>query len=210
MTQNSKRVLTASTYQQLAPPACYDTRPYPPNMSHEMQISQLRHAPQQLMTGRPTDIRMGAQITMRDDKTISKTWHDEWETEPRPFGPRRPLALLNQPVQINLRTHPRNAKRVYLNHWDRQHEPNGTFAQRLVIEKQQVRMDRRTQIIRAEHQDERRRKVKQAAMNADVIDLTGDGTTDEKSSWRHDSVGHVGFSGSSGEMIHAWDYSWQL
>ncbi|EMD62529.1 hypothetical protein GGP41_001959 [Bipolaris sorokiniana] len=210
MTQNSKRALTASAYQQLAPPTYYRTGPYPPNVSHEVQISQLRHAPQPLITGIPAGIRTGAQITTRDDRAISKTWHDEWETEPRPFGPRRPLALLNQSVQINLQTHPRNAKRVYLNHWDRQHEPNGTTAQRLVIQERQVRMERRTMILRAEQQEERRREVKQAAMNADVVDLTGDGISDEKGPWRHDSVGHAGLPGSSGETIHTWDHSWQL
>ncbi|KAJ6199102.1 hypothetical protein J3E72DRAFT_311867 [Bipolaris maydis] len=191
MTQNPKRALTASAYQQLAPPTYYRTGPYPPNVSHGMQIPQLRHATQPLITSRPADIGMGAQITTRDDRAISKTWHDEWDTEPRPFGPRRPLALLNQPVQINLRTHPRNAKRVYLNHWDRQHEPNGTTAQRLVIQKKQDRMERRTMLLRAEQQEERRREVKQAAMNADVVDLTGDSTSNEKGPWRHDSVGHA-------------------
>jgi hypothetical protein len=174
MPQKSERTPAASAYQQIAPSAYYRTGAHPPTVANDMRRQQPNHAPDLRTIHLSTDLVMGAPITTRDDSAISKTWHDEWEIEPKQFGPTRPLTLLNQPAHINLRTHPRDAKRVYLNHWDREHEPDGTSTQRLILERKQAEVDKQAVIQKAGKKEERRRKVKQAARISDVVDLTGE------------------------------------
>lgn len=111
-------------------------------------------------------------IAPQQGSTAINTWYDEWQTEPGKFGARTPLKLLNEPAKINLSTHPYDAKRVHLSHWDRDHEPRGTSAQRMELQNKRVEIKKRVLILEATRQEEKRRKVRHAAHDADIVDLT--------------------------------------
>ncbi|KAG9195387.1 hypothetical protein G6011_00508 [Alternaria panax] len=104
--------------------------------------------------------------------------HNEWKVKPDGFGTPKPLLLLNRPANVDLRNHARRTKSVYLCHWDQGHEPCGVIAQRLV-EAKQSRKKEQAGAYMGNEQDTRRKRVKQAARNAEVIDLTGDDTVGE-------------------------------
>lgn len=188
MPQKPERTIKPSAYRQIDPPEYYHTIFHPPNVSYYIPTPQFKDVPEPRIPFLPTDIGIRAPTTTQDDRTVNKTWHDEWEVEPRQFGSRRPLTLLNQPADINLKTHPHDAKRVYLNHWDRQHEPAGTAVQRLVLQKQQAETGKRILAPKPEGLEEKRRKVRQAAQSAGIIDLTRDGVSKRDASWKHGLV----------------------
>ncbi|USP75508.1 uncharacterized protein yc1106_02782 [Curvularia clavata] len=161
--------------------ACHHVDPYEycPTVWHPShvpyyEVPDLTKIWEQPIPFLPTDLEMGAPTSIQDDRAIDKTWHDEWEAEPMSFGSSRPLTLLTKPADINLRTHPQDAKRVYLNHWDRQHEPIGAATQRLVLQKKQEEKEKQILARKAERQEERRIQVRKVAEIVGVIDLTND------------------------------------
>jgi hypothetical protein len=126
--------------------------------------------------------------TAYKDAIVANTWLQEWQTVPTGFEPSRPLSLLIEPASINMTTHVRKTNKVHLNHWDRDHEPHGTTIQRL--EREVKRLERRKQdlVFEGTKQDAKRSQVKEAAQNAEVIDLTEDDGVANEASWRHAGV----------------------
>jgi hypothetical protein len=118
------------------------------------------------------------------DAIIANAWLQEWQTAPKDFEPSRPLSLLNEPLSIDMATYPRKTSQVYLNHWDRDHEPNGTTSQRLAREDMRSKKLEQDQVFESIKQEAERSKVKQAAKNAEVIDLTEDDRVENEAPWR--------------------------
>jgi len=209
MPQESEETIWSSAYHQIDPSEYCPAMWHPSHVPYYSQTPHFTKIWEQPIPFLSTGIGI-ATPTTQDDGAINKTWHDEWETEPRPFGSRRPLALLTKPADINLTTHPRDAERVYLNHWDRQHEPVGAAAQRVVLQKKQDDAEKRILALKAERQKERRRKVQQAAEIAGVIDLTKD-SIPRKSVLCKYRPGGDGQSSASAEMsIYDWSHTWPL
>lgn len=208
MPQKSEETIWSSAYHHVDPYEYYPTVSQPSHTPYDEQVPDLTKIWEWPIPFLPTGI--GAHTTSQDDRSINKTWHDEWEAEPRPFGSTRPLALLTKPADINLRTHPQDAKRVYLNHWDRQHEPMGAATQRLVLQKKQDEMEKQMLARKAERQEERRRRVRHAAEVAGVIDLTNESVPKKDFSCKYGPGGDGQFSTSTEMSIHGWSHPWQL
>ncbi|KAH7359790.1 hypothetical protein BKA66DRAFT_445121 [Pyrenochaeta sp. MPI-SDFR-AT-0127] len=116
--------------------------------------------------------------------TATERYNDlPWEHQPASnwLAPSRPLSLLLQPANINLKTHARKAQSVYLSHFDVDDEPQGRITQRLrTEEKKRKRRERylRGQVneerARALKRDLRRRELEYTGHIVEVIDLTED------------------------------------
>ncbi|KAJ4364543.1 hypothetical protein N0V83_009139 [Neocucurbitaria cava] len=120
----------------------------------------------------------------------TNAWRREWEVASHDMAPSRPLSLLTEPANINLKSHTRKARRVFLSHFDADNEPQGRLTQRLreeererkIIE-QYLEVERDTEIERRRRLAKEREKVKLAAHTAEVIDLTKDDLADFVPTW---------------------------
>ncbi|EOA87818.1 hypothetical protein ACJQWK_02251 [Exserohilum turcicum] len=171
MQTRPQRTFAASAYEQIAHPEFYRMGFCPLNTPHAIRNPKAISALEIPFTVYHTYPHANTYIAPQQLGTPINTWYEEWQTEPGKFGARTPMKLLNEPVQINLKTHPYDAKRVHLSHWDRDHEPHGTTAQRMELQNKRVEIKKRVLILEATRQ-EKRRKVRHAVQNADIIDLT--------------------------------------
>ncbi|KAF1936231.1 hypothetical protein EJ02DRAFT_459712 [Clathrospora elynae] len=141
------------------------------------------------------------QVTAHRDAIMANAWLREWQTPntAKGFAPSRPLSLLTQAANINMKTHTRKARATYLGHWDLDHEPVGFAAQRFLLEQKDKEKEKKklehlesanSQALQAKsqcipkyfaglnlgqrEQEKKRGEVKRAAQGAEVIDLTGE------------------------------------
>jgi hypothetical protein len=126
----------------------------------------------------------GAQVATYQDAVITRAWHDEWKAELDEIGTPKPLLLLTRAANIDMDNHAWRTKLVYLCYWDQDHEPDGVIAQRLAKAKRSREKEQVTAHMASE-QDMRRKRVKQAAQKAEVVDLTGDDDVGESKLWSH-------------------------
>jgi hypothetical protein len=122
------------------------------------------------------------------DAIVASAWLQEWQAVSRGFEPSRPLSLLNESTSIDMATYSRKSRQVFLNHWDRDHEPNGTTSQRLAREDMRSKKVKQDQVFESIKQEARRSKVKQAAQKAEVIDLTEDDSVGNEAPWRYSAA----------------------
>jgi hypothetical protein len=161
----------------------------PANFLPYMQLHTSRSQPPNPQFTYPYD---GAPTnTAYKDAVIANAWLQEWQTIPKGFEPSRPLSLLNEPTSIDMGTYVRKTSRVYLNHWDRDHEPEGTSSQRLAIRKKRLKKLSQVLVFEELKQEAKRSKVKQAVQNAEVIDLTEDDGIRNEALWRHPAFENV-------------------
>ncbi|KAF1850602.1 uncharacterized protein K460DRAFT_249616, partial [Cucurbitaria berberidis CBS 394.84] len=146
----------------------------------------------------PNVLPLSRDIVRLKEAITTSEWHREWQTAPHSLAPSRPLSLLMEPTEINLKTHIRKAKRVYLCHFDANHEPQGRITQRLGEEererKRMVRYlgeEREAEKTREKQLEEKRKEVRTASRAAEVIDLTGDDAVDFGMVWRTANVENV-------------------
>ncbi|EDU48065.1 hypothetical protein L13192_07850 [Pyrenophora tritici-repentis] len=186
--KKQKESSTAYTYQRLPQYGAYrqgTQRAFPPHIGQQATPSQYpKLCAPQIYVHTSAD----AQLAAYKDAFITKAWHDEWQKAPEDFGPARPMVLLNQPARINLPRHALRTKDVHLNHWDCAHEPEGAKTQRQTLEQETAKKKEKMSVIEAMKQEQRRIMVKQAALNAQVIDLTDDDVPSASSLWMYHGV----------------------
>lgn len=113
-------------------------------------------------------------------------WRNEWDTAPSDLLPSniRPLSLLLEPADVDLRNHERTAENVSLVHYVPTLVPEGRAAQDRELEQLQdeikVEWYNTQQEKLMEERHRARRAVVQAARHAEVIDLTDDNVPERK------------------------------
>ena len=134
------------------------------------------------------------QNAAQKDAVVSNEWRREWDEVYGDLAPSRPLSMLMEPVYINLNTHLRRAKRVFLSHFDINDEPAGRIAQRLRQEEkerkrfQQDLQEASDEKIREIRRVKERFEVRRAARKAEVVDLTDDNQMETEVPWTHKDI----------------------
>jgi hypothetical protein len=197
--------IATPTYQYPAPPGSYFPT-LPANVSFYMQQPTSRSQPPNshfpfLYYGASTNAAY-------KDATIANAWLQEWQTISKDFEPSRPLSLLFEPASINMATYARKTGQVHLNHWDRDHEPDGTTTQRLTREAKKSQKLKKNLTCEELKQEARRSKVKQAAQKAEIVDLTEDDGIANEPPWRNSGIENAeshapGFGGQDRKTLEA-------
>lgn len=147
---------------------------------HSYVPSQTSSVPNFLFNDRPHQLQS---LHDQKDAMVMNSWLSEWATapyDPLPSYP-DPLLLLTEPTAINMKTHTRNAKKVYLCHFYEHMIPEGRAQQETRSRKAEERKAKKRSLqdactdtaAEAEKEDGRKR-VRRAVRQADVIDLTED------------------------------------
>jgi hypothetical protein len=202
MSNTSQDAYAVPDYRQRTQCQGYYQKKPPYDIPHVSQNIATRRTSTSRQRNLDRNSAMNTHVTAYEDVVITKSWLEEWEAEPDEFGTSWPIALLNRHASIDLENQAWRTKCVQLCYWDHEHEPDGAIAQRLARQARIRHKGQRFGHVGSE-QDKRRKRVRLASRNAEVIDLTQD---DAAGNGNFQS--HVGFENAenqlSGDIARPW------